>query len=121
MEQAVCPKNPEHKLFITTAHVMQEWVVTPTGEFVRESVRGVVEVTHAPSFNNCWTCAECGTEAKIVDDSAEEEMWFTNFYECEDCSVHWEDVWNGQPDDECPTCGKFISPYDSKDSESPEK
>ena len=32
---AVCPQNPAHDRFLTTAHVMQEWEVEPNGEFTK--------------------------------------------------------------------------------------
>jgi hypothetical protein len=44
----------------------------------------------------------------------EHEKTLVNFYECSACDVYWEDEWNCACDDECPKCGKPISPHDSK-------
>ena len=61
---ATCPNNPEHKRFLTTAHVMQEWVVDEKGEFVRVA-NECLDVTHRPTECNTWTCEVCGAEAKV--------------------------------------------------------
>ena len=48
----------------------------------------------------------------------DEPLTFRNYYRCPDCGHEWEDVWDGQPDDDCPSCHKrHISPYDSEDAE----
>lgn len=62
--KVVCPKNKRHKLFVTTAHVMEEWLVGRDGNFI-DSL-GCLEVTHAPDPGNTWTCRACGTEAKVT-------------------------------------------------------
>jgi len=65
---AVCPKNPKHNKFITTAHVMQEWIVDKEGNFIKIAKGGsCLEVTHKPDFDNLWTCQICGTEAIIEE------------------------------------------------------
>ena len=51
--------------FITTAHVMQEWMVDENGNFI-DVVDESVQVTHEPDDDNLWKCAECGAEA-IID------------------------------------------------------
>jgi hypothetical protein len=61
---ASCPKNPEHKQFITTAHVMQDWKVDECGNFI-ECVDDAVETTHGPNAQTLWTCAICGAEANV--------------------------------------------------------
>lgn len=61
--KATCPKNPEHKQFITTAHVVETWVVEADGTFI-ESIESV-EVTHKPDPRNLWTCATCEADAKV--------------------------------------------------------
>lgn len=61
--KATCRNNPEHKTFHTTAHVLQEWVVDETGEFI-EMVEDL-EVVHWPCRGNMWSCATCGQEAKV--------------------------------------------------------
>lgn len=47
----------------------------------------------------------------------DETLTFRNYYRCPDCGHEWEDVWDGQPDDDCPNCGtRHISPYTSEDA-----
>lgn len=57
----VCPKDPSHKGFLTTAHEMHEWVVDGDGNFISDN--GCIEVTHKPHPDNVWTCNLCGAEA----------------------------------------------------------
>lgn len=61
---AVCPKNPKHKEFLTTAHVMEEWKVDENGQFIAV-VRGL-QTDHGPDPGNIWTCAKCRAEAKLT-------------------------------------------------------
>lgn len=59
--KAVCPKNKRHQRFITVAHVAQDWVVDPDGNWVR-----TVETTETvarPHPGNSWTCKACGADA----------------------------------------------------------
>jgi hypothetical protein len=60
---AVCPKDPSHNRFATTAHVVQDWVVDEHGNFIREL--STLETTHGPDTGNIWTCLNCGAEAKV--------------------------------------------------------
>ena len=62
---AICPKNPGHKKFITTAHEVHEWVVDKQGEFIKDL--GFIDTAHGPTKGNLWTCKTCGTEAKVSD------------------------------------------------------
>ena len=64
--RARCPKDPAHKEFITTAHVVEEWVVDEEGNWI-ETLQSL-ETAHPPHKDNCWSCAECGEEAKVTDD-----------------------------------------------------
>ena len=64
--KAICPNNPEHKRFVTTAHVVQEWVVDENGEFIEGD--HVLEVTSFPDPDNIWTCKKCHAGAKIERD-----------------------------------------------------
>jgi len=59
--KAICPKNPNHKEFITTAHELHEWVVANDGEFIED--KGCLSIASPPDSDNIWTCKECGTEA----------------------------------------------------------
>lgn len=60
--KAVCPNDPEHKRFTTTAHVMQLWEVDEEGNFL-DMLEEFVQVLHGPDRDNIWTCCECGTKA----------------------------------------------------------
>lgn len=72
--KAVCPKNPKHKKFVTTAHVMQEWVVDEHGEFIKVARNGeCLEVVADPDPGNDWTCYVCGAEAKVRKDETQYE------------------------------------------------
>lgn len=61
--KARCPKNDDHGLFITSAHVLEEWKVDRDGHFV-EMVESL-EVVHGPSRDNQWACAICGALAEV--------------------------------------------------------
>ena len=41
----------------------------------------------------------------------EQELVYSNHYHCDDCDVSWDDEWSCAVDDECPQCGKDISPH----------
>lgn len=62
--KATCPKNPEHDRFCTTVHVMEEWVVDASGAF--QEVLRTLDTTREPDPDNLWTCAVCGTDAKVT-------------------------------------------------------
>jgi hypothetical protein len=62
--KAICPQNPKHNRFITTAHVCQEWIVDSEGNFIEEAC-ACLEVTHDPHPQNIWTCTECHSEAIV--------------------------------------------------------
>ena len=61
----ICP-NCGGKKFVTTAHVMQDWIVDENGDFV-SVFDNCLEVTHDPDDDNIWTCLKCGCEAIIVE------------------------------------------------------
>ena len=63
---AICPKCKDHQHFITTAHVVQEWVVDAYGEF-QEVNEDCIEVAADPCIENTWSCNECGSEAIMID------------------------------------------------------
>jgi len=69
--KATCPNDPNHKEFITVAHVTEDWVVDPYGNFVKIWDRNQTEVVADPHPDNTWNCAVCGAEA-TVDRYAEE-------------------------------------------------
>lgn len=64
--KAICPKNKDHKEFITVAHVTQDWRVDEKGNFLKV-VDDCLEVTHDPNKDNIWSCAICGAEAIVED------------------------------------------------------
>lgn len=61
--KVICPKNPRHKRFSVTAHVVQTWQVDGNGDFVKH-LNEYLEVTH-PDAEDCYTCMTCGTKAKV--------------------------------------------------------
>lgn len=52
-----------HDLFVVSAHVVQDWVVDDTGDFVSVSA-DCVEVTHRPDDSDIWECEHCGFSAE---------------------------------------------------------
>lgn len=62
--EARCPKNPKHKKFHTTAHVMQLWEVDEKGNFI--AVDQELQTDHGPDAGNIWTCVICGEEATVT-------------------------------------------------------
>lgn len=62
--KATCPNNPSHQRFVTTAHVMQEWVVDKNGNFI-EASQPSIQTTHGPDPENVWNCYECGSQAIV--------------------------------------------------------
>ena len=57
----ICPNNPKHKEFMTTAHEMHDWKVNGNGDFIDDM--GCIEVSAKPNIDNIWTCTSCGAEA----------------------------------------------------------
>ena len=64
--KAICPVSPEHNRFLTTAHVMQEWVVDESGYFVDVSVE-CLEFSHGPDSDNVWQCYDCEHEGEYTE------------------------------------------------------
>lgn len=63
---AVCPRDPSHERFSTTAHVMQDWEVDRTGNF-EKVIEDCLQVTAKPDRDNIWICIICGAQAKFID------------------------------------------------------
>ena len=57
----ICPKCGNNT-FITTAHVMQDWIVDAEGNYL-ETSNNCVQVDHEPDPDNIWSCSRCGAEA----------------------------------------------------------
>lgn len=62
--KARCPNNPEHKQFVTTAHVVEEWVVGEDGSW--QKTLGSLETAVGPDPGNIWTCHECDAQAEVT-------------------------------------------------------
>ncbi len=52
---------------------------------------------------------------RFPKDSDGEDCIYLNRYRCDDCAEEWEDQWSCGCNDECPTCGHEIEPYESLD------
>lgn len=61
--KAICPNDPNHTEFETTAHVMELWKVDSEGNFI-ETLE-TLQTDHEPSPDNDWACAICGATAKV--------------------------------------------------------
>ncbi|WP_240416511.1 hypothetical protein [Paenibacillus periandrae] len=61
---AECPNDKKHNKFVTVAHVTQDWVVDPAGNFLQELA--TLETTHGPNIDNNWTCHTCGADAIVT-------------------------------------------------------
>lgn len=61
----VCPTNPRHARFESTAHVQELWEVDKEGKF-RKSIMAL-DVTHRPDSQDLYTCRECGAAARVED------------------------------------------------------
>lgn len=62
--KAVCTNDANHKEFVTSVAVSQEWKVDENGELimVENSCAGVIK---EPSAENIWHCAICGAKAIV--------------------------------------------------------
>jgi hypothetical protein len=43
------------------------------------------------------------------------EPWFRNSYTCSECNTNWDDEYSAPCDDDCPSCGKTMTPENSDD------
>ncbi len=74
----ICPNNPEHIMFVTTAVVSQLWVVGVDGEKI-EVIDDCFDVVQEPQRESVWQCLECGAVAEeyrlrlIKSDTTEEK------------------------------------------------
>lgn len=62
----ICPNHKNHRRFVTTAHVVQDWIVDECGDF-QEVVEDCSEVASDPCVENTWTCNKCGKEAFYIE------------------------------------------------------
>ena len=64
---ALCPRDPAHVEFSSTAHVAETWRIDKEGEFI-SLLQGEGETTHhAREFSDTWSCIECGSAPVFVD------------------------------------------------------
>jgi hypothetical protein len=61
--KAYCPTDNTHRTFVTVAHVTEDWVVDPDGNFLYTQDDSPHEVVADPSMDNIWYCSICGAEA----------------------------------------------------------
>jgi len=61
----ICPNSKRHCRFVTTAHEVHTWVVSQTGDFVKDL--RCIDVSHLPEKGDLFTCKTCGAEAKVED------------------------------------------------------
>lgn len=60
----VCPNDEAHARFIGTAHVTEDWVLDPFGQFLEKCKETFDAVTtHRPDEDDVITCETCGAEA----------------------------------------------------------
>jgi len=63
MSKRVCPNCDGTWGFVTTVHVVEEWVVDAEGHFVQLAhASGPLETVHGPNHGNIWVCCECGSD-----------------------------------------------------------
>lgn len=63
---ACCPKDSNHKEFITVVHQAQDAIVDSNGNFLRDPENLDAQQTHGPDINNNWQCVACGATAVVV-------------------------------------------------------
>ena len=66
----ICPKCGGRE-FITTAHVIEEWIVDSDGNYLDTYCTG--DVTHTPDDDNIWQCNNCGYDAAGTEFNVYEE------------------------------------------------
>lgn len=57
-----CPKSKNHKEFLVTTHVTQDWLVDEAGNFMKCESE-CVEVLVSPGRDVLGICKECNEEA----------------------------------------------------------
>lgn len=61
--RAVCPNDPAHKRFFTTAVEIHEWDVDEFGECVKDN--GISDILRYPDSSVAWVCIVCTIEATL--------------------------------------------------------
>ena len=65
MTTATCPTSPDHKTFVTVAHVSEDWLVDEHGNFIY-TIGNAGEIVAKPNPGNAWTCDTCGADAEFT-------------------------------------------------------
>jgi len=95
MPYKLCPNDPKnHKQFITVAHISQDWVVDPKGEFL-EVEKEYLDTVASPNYSNTWTCKECGVEAvRPIELKSPEEQLAQKFIDAgyAKCAINEDDL-----------------------------
>ena len=65
MSKRVCPSCPDNETFITSAHIVEYWLVDSEGNWI-ETV-GPGDVAASPSHGNIWECATCGNDETMEE------------------------------------------------------
>lgn len=63
---ATCPTDTTHDTFITSVHVVQDWLVDRDGDWIQD-VNDCVDVIRSVSPDEVWVCAHCGEIATILE------------------------------------------------------
>lgn len=61
--RVTCPKSKEHKKFLTSVHVVEEWIVDERGKLI-ERVK-MIQVDEGPDREGLWVCETCGEIANV--------------------------------------------------------
>ena len=60
-----CPQNPDHKRFMTTAHVQEEWIIDENADWLETTQ--TLDTVAGPDPANDISCVECGCNAEVED------------------------------------------------------
>lgn len=52
---------------------------------------------------------------RVPTDDLDSASQFVNHYRCPNDGTVWADIWTATCNDRCPTCGREIEPYASRD------
>ena len=59
-----CPNNPDHKRFVATAHMLEEWITDEHGNWL-ETVE-TLDVVSKPTPEDLWLCETCNEQAEVT-------------------------------------------------------
>jgi hypothetical protein len=61
---ATCPNDPNHKEFVFSVRLAQNWIVSEDGTCLSKS--STLEVLQWPSIGETWICNKCGAVADVT-------------------------------------------------------